>query len=391
MRNLFFTIALGISGIFGCSAQQALWSGAPVKSPEILEDGRVVFRLAAPKAEKVEVAGDFLFRDTTLNSGNFAGEMVAGKDGVWELTTPPLRSELYSYSFIVDGMKTTDPSNVFLNRDVATVANVFVVGGGKGDLYSVKNVPHGTVARVWYDSPTLNKQRRLTVYTPAGYETGGKAYPVLYLLHGMGGDEEAWISLGRTAQILDNLIASGKAEPMIVVMPNGNVSQEAAPGETPDRMHQPVFLLPQTMNGDMELSFPDIVRFVESAYRVKREKSARAIAGLSMGGFHALHISKQYPDMFDYVGLFSAAIWSDNSDSEVYSDLEGKLQKQFANAPRLYWIGIGKDDFLYDANRTYRAILDRLGCRYSYYETGEGHIWRNWRIYLGEFAPLLFK
>lgn len=396
VKNTILAIGLSVAGILGSHAQQALWSGAPVKSPEVNGDNTVTFRLAAPKAVKVEVVGDFLFRDTTDNKGYYAEEMREGENGVWELTTPkPLQPELYSYSFVVDGMRMADPSNVFLNRDVATLTNIFLVGGGRDSLYAVKDVAHGTVARVWYDSPELKTKRRMTVYTPAGYESGGRKYPVLYLLHGMGGDEEAWINLGRTAQILDNLIASGKAEPMIVVMPNGNVSQKAAPGETPGRMSQPVFQLPRTMNGEMETSFPDIVKFVEKTYRVNRSKSARAVAGLSMGGFHALHISKQYPDMFGYVGLFSAAIMPDKSrntdDSEVYRDMETKLKRQFANPPSLYWIGIGREDFLYGANAEYRALLDRLGCKYTYRESGEGHLWRNWRIYLCEFVPLLFK
>lgn len=379
--------------VVAVQAQQALWSGASLKSPEIHADNTATFRLYAPKAVKVEVAGDFLYADTVAT----VGEMKEGKGGVWEYTTPkPLQSELYSYSFIVDGQKMLDPSNVFISRDVATLTNIFIVGGGRGDLYAVKDVPHGTVARVWYDSPSLGMQRRMTVYTPAGYEKNNKKYPVLYLLHGMGGDEEAWIALGRTAQILDNLIAAGKAEPMIVVMPNGNVSQEAAPGETPGRMDQPVFNLPKTMEGTMEQTFPDIMKFVESTYRVKKQKSARAIAGLSMGGFHSLHISKEYPDKFDYVGLFSAAILpTDHAKTqnvpEVYQDMEAKLQKQFKNPPALYWIGIGRDDFLYSSNKDFRQLLDKLHCPYTYFETGEGHIWRNWRIYLSEFVPLLFK
>ena len=369
--------------VVAVQAQQALWSGAPLKSPEIHADNTATFRLYAPKAVKVEVAGDFLYADTVAT----VGEMKEGKGGVWEYTTPePLQSELYSYSFIVDGQKMLDPSNVFISRDVATLTNIFIVGGGRGDLYAVKDVPHGTVSRVWYDSPSLGMQRRMTVYTPAGYEKSNKKYRVFYLLLGMGGDEEAWIALGRTAQILDNLIAAGMAEPMIVVMPNGNVSQEAAPGETPGRMDQPVFNLPKTMEGTMEQTFPDIMKFVESTYRVKKQKSARAIAGLSMGGFHSLHISKEYPDKFDYVGLFSAAILpTDHAKTqnvpEVYQDMEAKLQKQFKNPPALYWIGIGRDDFLYSSNKDFRQLLDKLHCPYTYFETGEGHIWRNWRIY----------
>ena len=198
-------------------AQQALWGGAPVVSPEIHDDNTVTFRLKAPKAVKVQVTGDFLpTQKITTPFGEFDGPGVAdlkeGKDGVWEYTTPePLAPELYSYSFIVDDLKMMDPANVYMIRDVATVTNVFLIGGGRADLYKVNDVPHGTVSRIWYNSPTLKKERRLTVYTPAGYETSGKRYPVFYLLHGMGGDEEAWIALGRTSQILDNLIAQGKA------------------------------------------------------------------------------------------------------------------------------------------------------------------------------------
>ena len=299
---------------------------------------------------------------------------------------------MYNYSFIVDGLKVTDPNNVYVSRDVASVFNIFIIKGNPGDLYSVNKVPHGTVSKRWYHSDALGYDRRLTIYTPAGYETSGKRYPVLYLLHGMGGDEEAWITLGRTAQILDNLIAQGKAKPMIVVMPNGNVDQEAAPGESSLGLYKPTMQLPRTMEGTMESTFPEIIKFVEKNYRVEKKKASRAIAGLSMGGYHSLHISKEYPTMFDYVGLFSAAIIpNDKVKSPIYEDLEGKLKKQFAQAPKLYWIAIGKTDFLYKANEEYRAMLDKNNYPYSYRESEGGHIWRNWRIYLSEFVPQLFQ
>jgi enterochelin esterase family protein len=298
---------------------------------------------------------------------------------------------LYSYSFIIDGFKTTDPNNPFIVRDVASVMNIFIIGGKQADLYKVKNVPHGTVARRWYDSPSLDMTRRLTIYTPPGYENSSEKYPVLYLLHGAGGDEEAWITLGRTAQIMDNLIAQGKAKPMIVVMPNGNVIQDAAPGEGTDGFYKPQFMVPKTMDGTYEASFPDIMKFVESNYRVKADKSNRAIAGLSMGGFHSLHISRYYPDTFDYVGLFSAAILpNQDADHKVYQNFDETLKQQMENGFELYWIGIGKTDFLYEANTQYREKLDNLGMKYTYRETEGGHIWRNWRVYLSEFVPLLF-
>ena len=367
-------------------AQQALWGNAPVVSPEIHENKTVTFRLRAPKAVKVQVTGDFLAKGVA--------DLVENKEGVWEYTTPePLKPELYGYTFLVDGLKINDPSNVYMIRDVATITNVFIIGGERANLYKVNDVPHGMVSKVWYDSPSLGMDRRLTIYTPAGYETSGKQYPVFYLLHGMGGDENAWSELGRATQILDNLIAQGKAEPMIVVMTNGNAALEAAPGESSLGWEkQPTFQLPKTMEGSFEMHFPEVVKFVDKHYRTKANKKNRAIAGLSMGGFHSLHISKQYPDMFNYVGLFSAAIMpGKNASSPVYEDMEGKLATQFAKKPALYWIAIGKTDFLYKANVEYRKLLDEKGYPYEYFENEDGHIWRNWRIYLSEFAPKLFK
>ena len=366
-------------------AQQALWGNEQLVSPEIHEDHTVTFRLRAPKAVKVQVVGDF--------SATGVAEMVENKEGIWEYTTPqPLAPELYCYNFMVDGLKINDPANVYVIRDIASVFNVFIVGGERADYYKVNNVPHGTVSKVWYESPSLGINRRMTVYTPAGYESSGKRYPVFYLLHGMGGDENAWSELGRAAQIMDNLIAQGKAEPMILVMTNGNAIQEAAPGESSLGMVTPTMQLAKTMEGSFETHFPEVVKFVDKHYRTKANKKNRAIAGLSMGGYHSLHISKQYPDLFNYVGLFSAAIFPFKEvSSPIYEDMEGKLKVQFDKQPALYWIAIGKTDFLYKANEEYRKMLDEKGYKYEYFENEDGHIWKNWRIYLTEFAPKLFK
>ena len=381
-------------------AQQSLWGGQKIISPEIHPDNTVTFRFFAPKAVQVQVTGDFLPpRQVESQYGKIdvsgVADLKEGENGIWEYTTPnPLASELYNYTFIVDGLKNIiDLNNVYVSRDVASLFNIFLVKGGRGDLYSGNKVPHGSITKWWYSSPSLGYDRRMTIYTPAGYENSGKRYPVLYLLHGMGGDEEAWITLGRTIQIMDNLIAEGKAKPMIVVMPNGNVDQEAAPGESSWGLYKPqTDKLPRTMEGSMEASFPDIVKYVESNYRVIKKKSSRAIAGLSMGGYHSLHISKQYPDMFDYVGLFSAAIIAnDKADSPIYQDFEGKLARQFEHAPKLYWMAIGKTDFLYKSNQEYRKLLDRHQYKYVYRESEGGHIWRNWRLYLSEFVPQLFE
>lgn len=378
-------------------AQQALFGAASIVSPEVKADHTVTFRIQAPAADSVQITGDFLppvKMKTQWGLMDVPGTANLTKDekGLWTFTTQPLASDLYSYTVIVDGFKTTDPGNVYIIRDVASVFNVFIVGGGKGDLYQVSKVPHGSVTRRWYDSPGNGMQRRLTVYTPAGYETSKEKYPVLYLLHGMGGDEEAWIALGRTSQILDNLIAQGKAKPMIVVMTNGNVAQEAASGESSVGFIKPTMQLPNTMDGKFEETFPDVIKFVESNYRVKAEKSERAIAGLSMGGFHSMHISRFYPNTFDYVGLFSAAIMPrEDATGKIYSDIDGTLETQMKNGYKLYWIGMGKTDFLYKNVTEYRDKLDKIGMKYVYRESEGGHTWTNWRVYLSEFAPLLFK
>ncbi len=370
-------------------AQQAIWGGTPMISPDVNKDQTVTFRFDAPNAKEVKIMGDWM-----PSPGWVPGSEAMTKDekGIWSLTTKPLGSDLYSYSVLVDGLKTTDPNNVYLIRDVASVFNVFIVGEGKGDLYSVKEVPHGSVTRRWYNSPGNNMTRRITIYTPPGYENSKEKYPVLYLLHGMGGDEEAWMSLGRASQILDNLIAQGKATPMIVVMSNGNAAQEAAPGESDLGYYKPTPMLPHTMDGKFEETFPDIIQFIESNYRVKAEKSGRAIAGLSMGGFHSLHISSFYPNTFDYVGLFSAAIDpQEKNGSKIYENFDDQLKAEKENGYKLYWIAIGKDDFLYKPNTDFRAKLDKLGMKYTYVETTGGHTWTNWRTYLSQFVPMLFK
>ncbi|MBE6288419.1 MAG: esterase [Mediterranea massiliensis] len=396
MKKVFLFVTIMLASLTGF-AQQALFGGSQIVSPEIHNDNTVTFRLKAPQATKVEVTGDFLpvkKIQTQFGSYETAGVASLEKKGdIWEYTTPtPVAPEFYSYNFIVDGLKISDPHNAFAVRDIASVNSIFIIGGGRADLYKVNQVPHGNVSKVWYHSPTLGIDRCMTVYTPAGYEESDKRYPVFYLLHGMGGDENAWLNLGRATQIIDNLIAQGKAEPMIVVMTNGNAIQEAAPGESSLGFKQPTMNLPKTMEGSFETAFPDVVNFIDKRYRTLARKEGRAIAGLSMGGYHSLHISKQYPDMFNYVGLFSAAIRPFGQvTSPIYDDFEGKLATQFAKKPALYWIGIGKTDFLYKANEEFRKLLDSQGQKYEYYENEDGHIWKNWRIYLSEFAPRLFK
>ena len=397
MKYTLFYLCTLLS-ILGIQAQEALFNAQNINSPEVKSDKSVVFRIYAPQAQEVRITGDFLPTEKVTTPYGEADApikalMTKDQHGLWVYETTALAPELYSYSVIVDGYETTDPNNPFYIRDVASTKNIFLVAQDFAADYAVQDVPHGTLAHRWYDAPGLGMDRRLTIYTPAGYEQSGQEYPVLYLLHGAGGDEEAWMTLGRTTQIMDNLIAQGKAKPMIVVMPNGNVIQDAAPGAGHQGYYKPQFMIPGTMNGQYEASFPDIVHFVESQYRVKKDKAHRAIAGLSMGGFHAMHISRLYPNTYDYVGLFSAAIMprADQDAAGVYQNIDQTLEVQKANGTALYWIAIGKTDFLYQANVDFRQKLDALGMPYVYRESEGGHIWRNWRIYLREFVPKLFE
>ena len=409
MKRTFFAIAFCAMCAVSALAQEKLFQSANVQSPVVNADGTVTFNIFAPKAVKVEVTGDFL-PTTKMEIAGFGtidqpgvAQLTEGKDGVWSYTTEKLAPELYSYTFNIDGMTgVKDPANVYVNRDIVSFSNIFIVSekqGDKGDIYRVNEVKHGNLSKVWYDSPTLKMQRRMTIYTPAGYDKG-KNYPVLYLMHGAGGDENAWSELGRAAQILDNLIATGKAKPMIVVMPNGNTDCQAAPGEWSRGMYQPSFMgsVNQKPIATMDESFMDIVKYVESHYKVAKNKKNRAICGLSMGGGHTFATSKRFPDSFNYIGLFSAGLHISGDRTKSFYELlqentevQGELAKLFAGKPALYWIAIGKTDFLYQQNADLRKYFDEKGYPYVYVETEGGHIWRNWRIYLTEFAQLIFK
>jgi enterochelin esterase-like enzyme len=362
---------------------------ANIISPVVNADGTVTFQLRAPVAQKVSVRGDW-------ESNGGVGEMKRDTGGVWNYTTPILPSDFYMYSFMVDSVRILDPLNAFSNRDVGNLFSVFIVNKGKGDNYSVNDVPHGNVARTWYPSVQYKTDRRLTVYTPPDYENGKNKYPVLYLLHGAGGDEEAWIAIGRLSAIMDNLIAQGRIVPMIVVMPNGNPGKQAAPGETAENfMYRPGMgnARGNGVPGSYELTFDEIVHFTDTHYRTMAEKSKRALAGLSMGGSHSIVISADHPNMFNYVGLFSPATPGRRTDttSQAYSNMDAKLAAQKNNGLKLYWIAIGKTDFLYTSVADFRKKLDNMQFPYTYVESERGHIWSNWRSYMLEFTPLLFR
>ena len=354
----------------------------PVQSPEIAKNGAVTFKVKAAKADTVRLIIDSRLDTLMKHTGN----------ETWSITLRDLEPDLYMYYFVIDGMKVLDPENAQVLRDVKTVMNTFVLDPNGNSPVAVHDVPHGKVEAVWYDSPTLNAKRRMMVYLPHGYDQSRQRYPVFYLLHGTGGDETVWLEQGHAAQVFDNLIAEGKAEPMIVVMPNGHTDTPAAPGMGPNNNEQPTFAHKQWMEGTFEQSFNDIVKWVDANYRTRDAKRYRAIAGLSMGGYHSLYISANQPDDFAYVGLFSAAIGRmDQGKSKIYDDLEAKLVAQFKQRPRLYWMGIGKDDFLYKDNAEFRKMLDKNRLRYTYHESGAGHEWANWRDYLVIFVQQIFK
>ena len=278
-KKLTFLAALliGVSAF----AQQALFGGAGVESPVINPDGTVTFRYQNRKAVRVTLSGDFLpvqHLEFEMNGQKISYDApgvaeLRENNGVWEYTTPfAVEPEMYTYTFNVDGTQEIDPNNVFVNRDIASLTSVLLVpkAGERSDLYAVHHVPHGTVSKVWYPSATAGFDRRMTVYTPAGYEENTKTkYPVLYVLHGIGGDEDAWVTQGRATQILDNLIARGEAKPMIVVFTNGNISQEAAPLENSTGYTRPTMDLPQTMEGTFETAFPEVVKFIDSHYPIR--------------------------------------------------------------------------------------------------------------------------
>jgi enterochelin esterase family protein len=349
-------------------------------------DGRVTFRLQAPKAAGVTVRWG-----VQVDIGDPVA-LAKDADGLWSVTVGPFAPEFYGYTFNVDGMRLVDPCHPEVKRDGAKLESMLLVPGQGADLYAVKDVPHGTLSQVWFQSATAKLTRRMQVYTPPGYEDGRGKYPVLYLLHGGGGDETEWNNQGRVSEILDNLIAQGKARPMIVVMPNGHANRTAALGAiaapipapasaytmAPGQMRAAVGLFEQSL-------VKDIIPYVEKHYRVTADRDHRAIAGLSMGGGHTVRTTLDNPEMFAYIGVFSAGT------RDVTEAVEKQFARLKANA-KLYYVGCGKADTLaYDNTRTLIEVLKKVGVKYNYRETAHGHWWGAWRVYLAEFAPELFR
>lgn len=382
------------------AAQAAPARVRPPASPEIHPDRTVTFRLSAPKAAEVTLNGSW--------EGARDIKMTKDESGVWSVTVGPLAAQLWGYWYLVDGVKALDPGNGETQRDGSRIDNLLMISGPASDLWDFKDVPHGTLQIVWYPSPTLKEaRRRMYVYTPPGYEAGQASYPVLYLLHGGGGDEDAWVTMGRANVILDNLIAQGKAKPMIVVMPNGNptqtVSQGYAYGPTPapQAVQAPAppplqaaggqpgrgpVRPPQPYAGSYPESLvKDVIPFVEKTYRAIANPDNRAIAGLSMGGGHTLMATNNNPGVFGYIGVFSSG------PRMVDETLENQLDALKAGGVKFYWTGAGTTDMAREGTVNLHALLEKHGFKTSYKEIPGSHYWFLWRDFLADFGSILFR
>lgn len=405
-------VALSVSAHGQQAPAQAQPAARPpaLKSPEIHPDHTVTFRLLAPKAQEVTLNGSW---DNGTNL-----PMTKDDQGVWSATIGPLAPQLWGYWFIVDGVKALDPNNGETQRDGSRYDNLLMISGPESEWWDFKDVPHGTVQAVWYPSPTLKMdQRRMMVYTPPGYETGTQKYPVLYLLHGGGGDEDAWLTMGRANIIMDNLIASKKARPMIVVMPNGNATQSVSQGygfgPTPARQQvvapapPPVQAAQQAAGGQnagraggaggrggqpqvYEGSYPeslvkDVIPFVEKRYRVEAVKNDRAIAGLSMGAGHTVMATNNNPGEFAYIGVFSGG---GRTGDETF---QKQLEAVKAGGVKFYWLGAGTTDMAHDGTVALAELVKKDGFATSYREIPGRHYWFLWRDFLANFAQVMFQ
>lgn len=352
--------------------------GPQVTSPEVAASRHVTFRILAPKAETVLLAGSDI---PDLGQG---AQMKQDPNGVWEVTLGPIDPGAYRYNFNVDGVSVIDPRNPATSESNANTWSLVYVPGS--DFMDTKQVPHGAVAKVTYWSTSLGRFRRMHVYTPPGYESGQGTYPVFYLLHGAFDCDDSWTSVGRAGFILDNLIATGKAKPMVVVMPAGHT------GPFTFGRRLPIDEFTKDFIGD-------IMPHVEKNYRVHTDKARRAIAGLSMGGAQTLNIAIPYPGKFGYVGVFSSGIFGiaggmggapegPSWEEQQKGILDGTELKK---GLKLVWFATGRDDFLVQTSRTSVEMLKKHGLDVVYKETDGAHTWTNWRNYLNEFAPQLFR
>jgi enterochelin esterase family protein len=374
--STFFSRSLAIA-LFCAPWTFAQNANPPVRSPEIGPDRRVTFRLRAPAASTVVLTGEFLRGSQPL-------EKDAG--GVWSVTVGPVEPEIYTYNFTIDGVRSIDPANpdVKTGSTASTIASILEVHGTQTAFYDPQAVPHGEIRTHWYASKSLGYTRRLTVYTPPGYDANTRArYPVLYLFHGANADETAWTRLGRVNLILDNLLAAGKIRPFVVVMPFG---YGAPPGSAPAGRGGSFGTVVAEFSRDL---LGDVLPFVDARYRTLTDREHRAIAGLSMGGMESLEIGLNHLDLFSQVGGFSPALTPANFET-AFAGL--KADPTGANRRlRLLWIGCGKDDSLFQASEAFSQFLTTAGIRHEFSRSEGAHTWIVWRRYLHQFAPMLFQ
>ncbi len=348
------------------------------KSVEVLPDGRVTFRLCAPAATEARVTSSDIADAIPFPNGL---AMTKDTKGLWSATTDkPIAPDNYRFNFSVNGSRVPDPLATSFTRERTGINSTFEVPGEAGAFQTYnKDVPHGLVSELEYWSGSLGVKRRAHVYTPPGYLTSTRRYPVLYLVHGAGDSDDSWTGTGHAHYILDNLIAAGKAKPMIIVMPFGH---------TPDRPGTDL-LANNDFGNDLH---NDLLPFVEKNFRTQPGAANRAMAGLSMGGSHTLRFGLTRPDRFAYLGVFSMGLGMNNNmaDIERYQSANATAMQRAAKELKLFYYAMGKDDFLYGTVAPTRAMLDKAAIKHVYNETGGGHTWINWRRYLLDFAPRLF-
>jgi enterochelin esterase family protein len=356
-----------------------------LKSPEVDADRKVTFRVYAPKATDVSVSGDF----------GQSGKLTKDERGVWSITLGPLDADYYSYIFNIDGVRTVDPKNPEIKQGANSLESMFLVPGADAEFETTRDVPHGEIRSAWYRSSTLNSLRRMHVYTPPGYERGNEKYPVFYLLHGGGDEDSGWSTIGRAGFIIDNLLADKKVLPFLVVMPNGSLPRPAnLPRITPGAQPSPEAraAMESLQNRFTDELLKEVVPFVESHYRVRAGAENRALAGLSMGGGQTLRVLTTHPDQFAYVGIWSAGIGGGNSstweerNSAFLSDAE-KVNR----AVKLLSIRVGDQDFALPGSKALIETLEKHKIQHEFQTSGGGHTWRNWRHYLNQLAPRLFR
>ncbi len=354
-----------------------LWAQppAPLISPEVLPDNRVTFRLNAPNAQKVELRRE----------GATPVAMQKDERGIWSVTVGPLEPDLYGYTLTADSVALIDPANHLMKPNLLNTQSVVHVPGPASLPWEINNVPRGVLHRHFYRSAIVGDDRDFFVYTPPGYDANAKTpYPVLYLLHGYSDDASGWTAVGRAHIILDNLIAQGKAKPMLIVMPLGYGAPEITRRGGPGLRDQSLWR--RNVERFRDATLQEVLPLVEKAYRVSKDRAQRAIAGLSMGGTEALLTGLNALESFAYVGAFSSGGLLPDNDA-TFPGLDAKANEKL----RLLWIGCGTEDRLIEGNRKLLEWLKAKGIRHTWVETPGAHTWMVWRRYLAQFAPLLFQ